>query len=127
MQIKNRGPLKTDFHSDGEEFCRKFCVKNRRNTGCLLRFLKAKVGAKEPPFWRKGVFRGPQYICIDFHIGKSPRKCQWWGKKGGTKAVGRTKGGRNTKIHALTDALGNPMEFMITPGNVNDETPEKFV
>ena len=41
-------------------------------------------------------------------------------KKGGNKAVGRTKGGRNTKIHALTDALGNPMEFMINPGNVND-------
>ena len=27
-----------------------------------MRFLKAKVGAKEPPFWRKGVFRGPHYF-----------------------------------------------------------------
>lgn len=28
----------------------------------------------------------------------------------------------NTKIHALTDALGNPLEFLLTSGNVHDST-----
>ncbi|MDR1482361.1 MAG: transposase [Synergistaceae bacterium] len=29
-------------------------------------------------------------------------------------------GGRNTKIHAIVDALGNPVELYLTPGNEND-------
>jgi transposase len=29
-------------------------------------------------------------------------------------------GGRNTKIHAVVDALGNPVRLYLTPGNVND-------
>lgn len=44
------------------------------------------------------------------------------GKKREPKAVGRTKGGLNTKIHALTDALGNLLEFLLTSGNVHDST-----
>ena len=28
----------------------------------------------------------------------------------------------NTKIHTLTDALGNPLEFLLTSGNVHDST-----
>ena len=33
------------------------------------------------------------------------------GKKTENKAVGRTRGGLNTKIHAIVDALGNPVAF----------------
>jgi transposase len=33
-----------------------------------------------------------------------------------------SRGGRNTKIHAVVDALGNPVELYLTPGNVNDNT-----
>ena len=33
------------------------------------------------------------------------------GKKAEHKAVGRTKGGLNTKIHAIVDGLGNPVAF----------------
>ena len=35
------------------------------------------------------------------------------GKKTADKAVGRTRGGLNTKIHAVVDGLGNPVEFLI--------------
>ena len=35
-------------------------------------------------------------------------------------AIGRSRGGRTTKIHALTDDLGRPVAFLITPGNVHD-------
>ena len=42
------------------------------------------------------------------------------GKKAENKAVGRTKGGLNTKIHAIVDGLGNPVAFLLSPGNDND-------
>ncbi len=29
-------------------------------------------------------------------------------------------GGRNTKIHTLVDGLGNPVAFMLSPGNEHD-------
>ena len=44
------------------------------------------------------------------------------GKKTENKAVGRTKGGLNTKIHAIVDALGNPVAFLLSPGNDNDSS-----
>ncbi|MDR3046778.1 MAG: IS5 family transposase [Bacteroidales bacterium] len=36
--------------------------------------------------------------------------------------IGLSRGGRNTKIHAVVDALGNPIRLFLTPGNVNDCT-----
>ena len=44
------------------------------------------------------------------------------GKKAENKAVGRTKGGLNTKIHTIVDGLGNPVVFLLSPGNDNDST-----
>lgn len=32
------------------------------------------------------------------------------------EALGRSKGGFSTKVHALVDALGNPLKFILTPG-----------
>ena len=37
-------------------------------------------------------------------------------------ALGRSKGGFSTKIHALVDALGNPLKFILTAGQRNDIT-----
>ena len=44
------------------------------------------------------------------------------GKKTENKAVGRTNGGLNTKIQAIVDGLGNPVDFLLSPGNDNDST-----
>ena len=44
------------------------------------------------------------------------------GEKTENKAIGRTKGGLNTKIHAIVDGLGNPVAFLLSPGNENDST-----
>src|SRR6266702_8647241 len=41
-------------------------------------------------------------------------------KKNGAQAIGRSRGGLSTKIHALVDALGNPVELMLSPGQTND-------
>lgn len=36
------------------------------------------------------------------------------------EAIGRSKGGLSTKIHALVDALGNPIAFKLTAGQQHD-------
>jgi transposase len=46
-----------------------------------------------------------------------------WSKKGeASQAVGRSRGGRTSKIHALADADGRPIAFTLTPGNIADIT-----
>lgn len=42
------------------------------------------------------------------------------------QALGRSKGGFTTKIHALVDALGNPLRFILTPGQASEvkQAPE---
>jgi len=44
------------------------------------------------------------------------------GRKRGVfhNAIGRSRGGRTTKIHALTDDRGRPIVFLLTPGNTHD-------
>jgi transposase len=41
-------------------------------------------------------------------------------KNGSEQAIGRSKGGLSTKIHATCDALGNPTGFYLTAGQVHD-------
>lgn len=41
------------------------------------------------------------------------------------EALGRSKGGFSTKIHITTDALGNPLKFILTAGQRNDITQAK--
>lgn len=42
-------------------------------------------------------------------------------KRGGlAHGIGRTKGGRNTKVHAICDERGRPLLFLLTPANTHD-------
>ena len=42
-------------------------------------------------------------------------------KKGArAQAIGISRGGRTTKIHALVDLLGRPLRLILTPGNTSD-------
>ena len=36
------------------------------------------------------------------------------------QAIGLSRGGRTTKIHAVVDGLGNPIGFLLTGGQVHD-------
>lgn len=38
------------------------------------------------------------------------------------EALGRSRGGLTTKVHAACDALGNPLRFRLTPGQRSDLT-----
>lgn len=41
-------------------------------------------------------------------------------KKTNDQAIGRSRGGLSTKIHALVDALGNPLAFYLSGGQAHD-------
>lgn len=41
-------------------------------------------------------------------------------KRGGDEAIGRSRGGLSTKIHATADALGNPTGLHLTGGEAHD-------
>ena len=43
-------------------------------------------------------------------------------KSARTQAIGRSRGGLTTKIHAVVDALGNPVALSLTPGQAADIT-----
>lgn len=35
-------------------------------------------------------------------------------------SIGRSRGGRTTKVHALTDQIGRPLALVLTPGHAHD-------
>jgi transposase len=41
-------------------------------------------------------------------------------RRGETRSIGKSRGGRTTKIHMAADAHGNPIDFEITGGEVHD-------
>jgi transposase len=45
-------------------------------------------------------------------------------RKRGAKAqaIGPSRGGQTTKVHALTDTIGRPFALTLTPGNISDVT-----
>jgi len=43
-------------------------------------------------------------------------------KTAGPQAIGRSRGGPTTKIHALVDGLGYPVRLELTPGQAHDVT-----
>jgi len=51
----------------------------------------------------------------------SSHSVQYGRQKGGRgRLIGRTKGGLNTKLHAICDSLGRPLSFFVTAGQVSD-------
>jgi len=49
-------------------------------------------------------------------------QCRRPKKHGEDQAIGRSRGGLTTKIHAVVDALGNPVALTLTPGQAADIT-----
>ena len=44
-------------------------------------------------------------------------------RKGGSRGIGRSRGGRNTKIHLIADAHGRPKVIALTGGERHDNVP----
>ena len=64
-----------------------------------------------------------EHTLIDGTIIRAHACSAGYGKDSQEKeALGRSKGGFTTKIHALVDALGNPLRFILSPGQRHDIT-----
>lgn len=63
--------------------------------------------------WRNNVSAG-QYD------NQSTSACQWCKKGRYHEETGRSRGGLTTKVHVVTDGLGNPLHFLLSSGNRND-------
>ncbi|MGH6827244.1 IS5 family transposase [Methyloceanibacter sp.] len=61
-----------------------------------------------------------EYAMIDSTIVRAHQHSAGAQKKNGDQAIGRSKGGLSTKIHAMVDALGNPLSFFLTAGQAHD-------
>lgn len=67
-----------------------------------------------------------EWVMIDSTIVRAHACAAGFGKDSQQKeALGRSKGGFSTKIHTATDALGNPLKFILTAGQRNDITQAK--
>ncbi|WEQ54518.1 IS5 family transposase [Komagataeibacter nataicola] len=66
----------------------------------------------------------PQTIMIDATYLKAHRTASSLRLKRGSRGrlIGRTKGGMNTKLHAITDQNGRPLSFFMTAGQISDYT-----
>lgn len=86
------------------------------------RFIRwSKKGIWQMIFNTLAVDTDTEWLMIDSTIIRAHQHAA--GAKGQEKqALGRSRGGFSTKIHALCDALGNPLKFILTPGQTSDFT-----
>jgi transposase len=61
-----------------------------------------------------------EYAMLDSTVVRAHQHGAGARKGSGAQAIGRSKGGLGTKIHALVDALGNPLGFALTGGQAHD-------
>jgi transposase len=64
----------------------------------------------------------PAQLLIDSSAVSCAPLCSGRKKGERNQAIGRSRGGRTTKIHALTDGLCRPVAFLLTGGQVADES-----
>ncbi|HYS84786.1 MAG TPA: IS5 family transposase [Bradyrhizobium sp.] len=111
-------------------------VLYRYRTGCPWRDLPARFGHWKSVHQRfsrwaqSGVFErifkmlasdhDNEYMMIDATIVRAHQHSAGARKKTGAQAIGRSRGGLSTKIATLADALGNPVELMLAPGQDHD-------
>ena len=77
-----------------------------------------QAGVWERVFAALTADRENQYLMLDSTIVRAHQQAATG--KGGPKdqALGRSRGGLTTKIHMLADALGRPLRFILTAGQV---------
>ncbi len=64
-----------------------------------------------------------EWVSIDSTVVRAHACAAGYGKDSRNKeALGRSRGGFSTKIHALVDALGNPLKYLLSPGQRHDIT-----
>ena len=87
-----------------------------------LQSLQSLVSTRhlEADFRHSGIEIARQSVSDRQHDRKSP-SCGQRRKRGEqNQAIGISRGGRSTKIHAIVDSKGRPLNFVVTGGQVHD-------
>ena len=66
-----------------------------------------------------------EYLIIDSTIVRAHQHAAGAKRGSEDEAIGRSRGGLSTKISAGVDALGNPVRFILTAGQVHDILPRR--
>nr|WP_265286025.1 IS5 family transposase [Verminephrobacter eiseniae] len=69
--------------------------------------------------------RDLKMLMIDSTVVRAHRHAAGAPKKEGPQAIGRSRGGWTSKIHVVVDALGSPVRWLLTGGEVADITQAK--
>ncbi|NJL42123.1 MAG: IS5 family transposase [Leptolyngbyaceae cyanobacterium SM1_4_3] len=80
----------------------------------------AKTGVWERVFQALAEDADNEYAMIDSTVVRAHQHSAGARGDANAQAIGRSKGGLSTKIHATVDALGNPTGFHLTPGQACD-------
>ncbi len=108
------------------------CAEGRLPMGglpCALRAVDDGLQSVQPvvstralaaPVRRPGNNRCGRHADHRQHDGQGPSLCRGWKRGALAQAIGRSRGGRTTKIHAVVDCLGRLIAFEITPGQLGD-------
>ena len=91
-------------------------VYNRFNRWSRRGFWTAMLAALAKAGW------SGEAAAIDATYVKAHRTAQGGQRGARAQAIGPSRGGQTTKIHALTDVLGRPGVLLLTPGNASDVT-----
>lgn len=80
----------------------------------------AEAGVWERMFRPLAADADNEYAMIDSTIVRAHQHSAGAKKAHADQAIGRSRGGLSTKIHAMIDALGNPIGFHLTGGEAHD-------
>lgn len=64
--------------------------------------------------------RGDQERLHRLQLCEGPARRPWRKRGAKNQAIGPSRGGQTTKIHALADTIGRPYALVLTAGNVSD-------
>src|SRR5271165_5671183 len=64
--------------------------------------------------------RDGESFLIDAAIMRAHQDASGAQKKEGPQQIGRSRGGPSTKLHAMVDALGNPVRLVLSPGQMHE-------
>ena len=81
---------------------------------------RAKSGVWKRIFQHLAADADNEYAMIDSTIAPAHQHSAGAQKNRRGPGIGPSRGGLSTKIHALVDALGNPVDFYLTGGEVHD-------